>query len=447
MTTLLLLAALTAHVGSPDVYFDGKAGAYPLAVTIRPPAVIPGVAEIEIRSASPDLESLRITPTPLTGPGAKFAPTPDLATRSKDDPQFFTGSLWMMGAGSWQVKIQAQGKQGPGALNVPVPNAATRTLAMDRTLGLTLFGLMALLAVGIIAIAGAAAREASLEPGETPGPHRVRQGRFAMFTAAALVALALWGGNNWWSAEARTYDRNVYKPLGMKATLAPGGVLQLALEHTGWFQSDKLDDLAADHGHLMHLFAVALPGLDRAWHLHPQRQAGGVFAQKLPAMPAGRYVLFADIVHRTGFPETLTTELDLPAVTGHPLEGDDTASNASPHIVFENATDTFRARRLTPLRFRLASGELSLYLGMPGHAAIVKKDRSVFAHLHPTGTVPMAALSLTGDPHAGHFMDAQMPASVSFPYGFPTPGAYRVFVQLKRNGQVETGVFDVNVPQ
>ena len=32
-----------------------------------------------------------------------------------------------------------------------------------------------------------------------------------------------------------------------------------------------------------------------------------------------------------------------------------------------------------------------------------------------------------------------LPAEVSFPYGFPQPGDYRLFVQIKRRGQIETG--------
>ncbi len=34
---------------------------------------------------------------------------------------------------------------------------------------------------------------------------------------------------------------------------------------------------------------------------------------------------------------------------------------------------------------------------------------------------------------------------MSFPYGFPSAGEYRLFVQVKRGAQVQTGVFDVRV--
>ena len=83
LIALAFAVALQAHVGSPDVFYEGSAGPYRLLVTIRPPVIVPGVAEIEIRGASPGLREIRIVPLPLTGAGAKFAPTPDVARRSR----------------------------------------------------------------------------------------------------------------------------------------------------------------------------------------------------------------------------------------------------------------------------------------------------------------------------------------------------------------------------
>ncbi|MCW5808791.1 MAG: hypothetical protein KIT31_40950, partial [Deltaproteobacteria bacterium] len=111
-----------------------------------------------------------------------------------------------------------------------------------------------------------------------------------------------------------------------------------------------------------------------------------------------------------------------------------------------------RAGVATTLRFRVedargAPSPLEAYMGMAGHAAVVRTDRTVFAHLHPSGSVAMPALELAGErvSHAGHHMT--FPAEVAFPYGFPRAGAYRVFVQVRRAGRVETAAFDARVAE
>jgi len=45
--------------------------------------------------------------------------------------------------------------------------------------------------------------------------------------------------------------------------------------------------------------------------------------------------------------------------------------------------------------------------------------------------------------HEHHQMGT--PSVVTFPYGFPEPGDYRIFVQVKRAGKIVTGAFDANV--
>jgi hypothetical protein len=63
-----------------------------------------------------------------------------------------------------------------------------------------------------------------------------------------------------------------------------------------------------------------------------------------------------------------------------------------------------------------------------------------------------SAASASGNGNDAATIDMQMPTQkispeVSFPYGFPKAGEYRMFVQIKRAGRIETGVFDALVTQ
>ena len=459
----------SAHIGSPDVFMDGMAGPYRLLVTVRPPYAIPGVADVDIETSG-DVRDMRLVPMPLTGPGAQFAPIADRAARSADDPHRFTGHLWLMSAGAWQVRVTVSGERGDGTLSVPVPTLPQSTLAMTRTLRGLLFFLMVLLGAGGIGIVSAAAREAGLGAGESVDRRARLRGWIAGGVAAVMVGVVVFLGNWWWSVEASTYAQYVYKPIHAAPSVTPDGRLRLDLSDPGWLASRRLDDFVPDHGHLMHLFIVS-PTLDRFWHLHPGEVATGSFDQQLPDVPAGHYELFADLVHATGVSETVTGVLDAPEIHGAPLAGDDSewsaadaasvprrssgsaeASEGGSHIVWVRDDTPLVPKRLTMFTFRVedASGQpatnLELYMGMPGHAVFVRKDRRVFAHVHPSGSAPMAAMNIAMPSASAHMHhDAALPSTVSFPYGFPEPGDYRIFVQVKRGGRVVTGVFDAAV--
>lgn len=472
LVAALLLATVLqwpagAHVGSPDVFLEAHAGPYRLFVTVRPPHAIPGVADVDVLTTGDDVRDVHIVPLPLTGDGAKFAPVPDRAVRSADDPKLFTGHLWLMGAGAWQVRITVNGDRGEGTMSVPVPTLPQSTLAMSPVLRGILFVFMLLLGAGMVGIVSAMAREAKLGAGETLDPRAKRRGRIAGAIATVVVIGIAYLGNMWWSVEATAYDRYVYKPLIGSPRVAPDSTLLLSLTDPGWIGSRRLDDFVPDHGHLMHLFVVS-PALDRLWHLHPREAGVGIFEQRLPPIPGGNYELFADLVHATGVSETVTGRIETAGIEGVPLSGDDSAWSASDESLPRRGSDPAKSeggkiswvrdatplapKRLTTFTFRADDehGEpvkdLELYMGMPGHAIFVRRDLKVFAHVHPAGSAPMAALDLampSNTSHAQHLTTP--PATVSFPYGFPEPGQYRIFVQMKRAGVIITGAFDADV--
>ncbi len=474
---LLLPLTGTAHVNSPDVYYDGYAGPYHLLVTLRPPPVVPGVAQVQIRSVSNDISDIKILPLRMIGVGATMAPLPDPAKRSANDPQLFTGSLWIMVRGSWKVQIQVTGQKGVAQLEVPLPAVSTSSQPMHAGLGILLALLGLALAAGWIGIIVAATRDAALNAGEGPAPAQARRGRIGLAVAVVIVIAAFVLGNQWWGTEASANDRLNYKLPNMKPSLVAGSLLRLHLDNPNEaeptrFRTEqpdriRLDDLIPDHGHLMHLFIVRMPDMKAFWHLHPDQTQPGDFAVNLPIMPEGQYKLYADIVHHTGFPETQIATVNLPAVTGESLSGDDAGSfELSPvdkvallsggyRMVWQRDDHPLKADQPYWFRFRVEdkdgkpAADLEPYMGMAAHAVFLSTDGNTFAHVHPAGSVSMAAVNLVEGRKANAGMEnmnhASPSAEVSFPYGFPKPGDYRIFVQVKRAGKIETGQFVAKV--
>ena len=109
--------------------------------------------------------------------------------------------------------------------------------------------------------------------------------------------------------------------------------------------------------------------------------------------------------------------------------------------------------QLLSFALRDASGavlDVEPYLGMAAHVIVASHDHTVFAHLHPSGTISMAALqkfTATGSDllsHTSHAMATESSA-IQIAYAFPTAGNYRVWMQLRRSGLVHTAAFDVRV--
>lgn len=483
VVALLCAKSADAHVGNKDIYQMVEVGPYKLFVTIRTPLVIPGVATVEVRSSGAVIRSLTITPLPLTGEASKHPPTPDAMKVSSSDPAYFTGALWIMGPGSWQVRFGIDGAGGAETASVPVPAVATAVLRMQRRMGLLLGLLGCILVLGVVGIVMAATSEARLAPGAVPGPARRRRALLAGAAALAVCAVAVYFGGKWWNVEAADYAADMHRNSELRPALE-GNHLSLLIGDPdpaadgGWKVVEN-SDLLTDHGHLMHLYAIRWPEMDAVFHLHPVPDAESGFSDVLPSMPAGTYRLYADVVFRNGFPETETATLTVPpGMTGAPLGSEDasatpaavSAGELGPSyklpdgytMVWERPANLV-ANTPYKLVFHLLdpqgkpAADMQPYLGMAGHAAFVKTDGTAFAHTHPDGSAAMPAVMLANESSglamggmSGMSGAMEMPAepvssTVSFPYGFPAAGAYRVFIQMKHGNSVETGVFDAKV--
>ena len=489
-----LVALCSAHVGSPDVWYEGTAGPYHVVVYVRLPGVIPGIADIDVQVVDARPEQVTAVVNLFDASGG--APPPDVA-QPVGSGGWYATRLWIMAPGSNSVTVVVRGGQGTGTVIVPVAAVPSRRLPLRRPLALGLGALALFLFVGIVTIAGAAVREGVLPPGETPSRGRILGARGAMAGSALVVGLLLLGGWTWWDGVDRDFREGMYRPFATAATVMDAGprrTLRLEITDSGWaMRGDSAwlerhgqrawSPLVTDHGKLMHLFLIRQSDLSAFAHLHPTTADSVHFDTPLPALPAGRYRVFADIVHESGFAKTLVTSVDLAAPT-LPAPGDSAGDDGiylgsasgdraslpdGATITWDRGNTSLVAGAPAALRFTVREPDgrpasLEPYLGMPGHAVVARDDGAVFIHLHPLGTVSMAAqatftIRQEGDTATGAIgsriaaQDAAMGAMthavpggrIAFPYAFPQPGRYRIWVQVKRGGRVRTAAFDAQV--
>jgi hypothetical protein len=469
--------ACMAHVGSPDTFFTGRAGPYPVRVSVRLPGVIPGLAQIAVRVVGTDADAIRSVSVQAVqwNVGEDGAPRADQAVRVPGDRELFAADLWFMVPTSYRVKIVVDGAQGRGTAIVPVVALATAERALSRPLGGALAALGVFLGVGLITIVGASIRESGLPPGEMPDATRIRRARIGSSIAAIVVVLAVWGGSRWWRTEAADYSEGtLFRPFAATATARVDGaarMLTFAIRDSRWPAPpggvNRYNALMPDHGKLMHIFLMREPALDAFAHLHPVARTSTAqdFDVPLPPIPPGRYRVFADIVHESGYTQTLVASADVPAgpgdARGDPddswFEGARAAGGPNPVFRFDDGSTIAwtvgagplveKAERMLTFTARDAAGAplpLEPYMGMAAHVALTDEAGMVFAHLHPSGSISMAALHRF-DPHAMHDAPSTMPNEVAIPYAFPQAGRYRLWVQMKREGRVMTAAFDAIV--
>ncbi|GAB3505043.1 hypothetical protein GCM10027442_07880 [Emticicia fontis] len=531
LVSLSLINQVNAHIGSAGVVQEGKAGNYQIQVYVEPPDVIPGVAKVSVSVDGTDIESVKLSPIYYWA-GDEGSPKEDDALPVAGESGRFQGNIWLMESGAASVKIVINGKRGKGETLIPIAALATAKRDLPKSLGWILAGL-ALLLVGImVTIIGASTSDSLLKPGVEGDKKTGRRKIVGSTVGLSFCGLLLFVGNSWWGSISKNYrERYMFRPYTATSTIKIENaqrVLHFKIDSAS-LERRWTSYVIPDHGKLMHLFLVRQGTLDAFAHLHPVRKDTLTFEAPLPNLPAGKYLVYADILRFHGLQYTIADTVDIPALkissenfekqTG---DSDDTYVVTNPintkasatqdagisicgtpgvktplqdgsSIVWEEKPNqALKAGQVYDLKFSVMSpdgkpAELQTYLGMMGHAAILKEDGSVYIHLHPNGTFSATAQQVmekrvgektNPSPHlsnAKRFRDSvdnvllQLQAlpeaerdrvlmggmvhttsghhngSVSFPYVFPSAGNYRIWLQVKRNGKILTGAFDAKV--
>ena len=195
---------------------------------------------------------------------------------------------------------------------------------------------------------------------------------------------------------------------------------------------DAVRDFDVTHEKRMHLI-IARRDLTGFQHLHPSMAGDGTWTVPVTVNDAGSYRVFADFSYQEAA-ITLATDLHVDGrLETRPLPAPaDTAKSDGGYDVRLD-TGTARAGQEANLRFEITrDGETvhtEPYLGAGGHLVALREGDLGFLHVHPSE----------------HDESDEHDDAVGFGATFPTAGRYRLFLQFKHEGRIQTVAFTTEV--
>ena len=456
-------------------------GPYPAVIVLHMPPAIPGEAELQIllQDQRPD-EVVEVAIREIPPQGEEHSHGWFAMPASPVKPGIYSTFVPLMEFGLWHIEVDVRGPRGQGSTSFPVPARVPKPRSITAWLGITLVALTSLLTVCLFQMMVGLGRDSVRRTEDSVGPADARRGRrYAALGMGAWILFLVFIGRAWqdFDSVARWLATNA---LTSELTLAnspaaAGKPLHATLDVRGR-SGDPLRNLVPDHGKMMHLIVVDEPGARHFFHLHPEMPSPSRFEFELTPPEAGTYRMFGDVLRATGETETVTAVLEVGAGGGTRdirLHDDEDSYSVHPSLNERNpASPTaevgeglvmrwasgqvprIEAGEFNRLSFELldAAGEpvggLDPYGGLAGHLLVLRDDFDVFAHVYPRGTVaPYRTSPSAGEPNRppSPVVPASLAPEASFPYGFPQPGSYRLWVQMKHAGKIYTGAFDIDV--
>jgi hypothetical protein len=192
-------------------------------------------------------------------------------------------------------------------------------------------------------------------------------------------------------------------------------------------------DFEVEHERRMHVI-VARDDLTGFQHIHPEMDADGEWSVPLRLDEPGAYKVFADF-HADGNSLTLSDSLLVPGdAHSEELPPVTPTSKSDSGYDVELATSDVEAGGEAELEFTVTRDgkpvAIESYLGADGHLVALREGDMAYLHVHPLSAISGDAP--TGEP-------------IAFAATFPTADRYRLFLQFKVDGRVETVAFTEEV--
>lgn len=227
-------------------------------------------------------------------------------------------------------------------------------------------------------------------------------------------------------------------------SLARGEGRELRFSITGP-DGEAVTDFDELHERRMHLIVVRRDGASFR-HLHPEMDEAGAWTVPIELSEVGVYRVFADF-SVAGEQRTLATDLFVPGgnFEVRPFPPPASLDSTNGYDVHLRAGEP-HVGESSSLTFAVSEGgedvdDLAPYLGAKGHLVALREGDLAFLHVHPVETADEHA-------HGGHAEDGGgAPNEIAFAATFPTTGRYRLYLQFKHEGVVQTAEFTVSVPR
>ena len=483
LSFIITLQFATAHIGLRYMVYEHRGENISLRVYLKLPESAPGIVDISFKSFTDNIDKISVNSELKSSSKVGENSSHNIAIPVNGEENTFSSKLPLFKYGTYSINVNIQQKGRIEQVIIPVNFFARETFKLDSNSLPVLFIIAFFLSIlGIFFIKNAYLYNQKKEFDKAL--KNKNNSRFTQFAEIFIIIFMIsYVSTTWWDERKINYDQNNYFNLKNNVNIANNGkydILKINIVDKKWI-NEKMPNLIPDHGKIMHMYMIS-DDFKHLAHLHPTRaEDRNSFFVRMPPFGEGAYSLYMDITHETGFSHTMTNKINYnknnisidTSITTSLIDPDDswTQDLDAIKITWVDIQSFYEAEKDIPMRFTIKKNgkpsPIQNYMGMGAHAALIKNDGSIFAHLHPTGTINMASKHIYErgikkeqmidnrsieldliNPQHDHFSNQNY--SHNGEVGFPPlrlieAGDYTVWVQIKTENKIITQKFNFTI--